>query len=171
MATKFTKLTKLTKKESGYILPKLTVDTRGLRCDNCRFYDIRHVCSPVKGYIHPGAVCNIWSYTGSVSLDYASSKELAVIFKTRKPTKLEAGYIDARSTMMVKPYKKGKGTRCGSCISFIGEYGLCKAVDGDINEYACCNLWREDPDTNSNYISGEQAKHKLADIEDLVLRK
>ena len=165
----------LTKEESGYILPVLTTDPKGLRCDNCYFFK-RETCTLVKGKIDGAAVCNLWSKTNKLpSLDYESFDTLMKILETRKTTKQESGYVDGRFTRSVKPHHAGKGTRCGSCLSFIpstpsGEGG-CHSVEGNISPYACCNIWHESKGKTPHFISGDQTRKKLemADIEDLVI--
>lgn len=171
---------KLTKSESGYTVPKRTKDPLGLRCDNCFFYSneydhsqSRSQCTLVKGNILPGAVCNLWSRTHNVDLSFSSSDDCHKILKEHKLAKSESGYINVTRTKSVKPKRKGYGTRCGSCIFFgaskNSSVGGCKLVEGKINEYACCNLWKENKnDKDVPFLSGEECKDILLDIEELV---
>ena len=170
-----------TKKESGYVIPTVALDDRGLTCDSCYFFN-DDKCSIVKGFIDEKATCNLWSRTNSLSLHFLSGKDVLLKLKKGKVTKIEAGYTDARKTKAVRPFVEGKGIRCGSCVSFIpsndnkpndNKPNGCKGVAGDINKYACCNLWSDVEGSKIDYMSGKDIKNKLRDIidiEDIVMK-
>ena len=161
---------KLSQKESGYIVPKKSVDfyeKKGLRCDNCIVYNLENkTCLYVQGKLNDEGVCNLWTTNHKMPLNFVSGKEAKEILKERKLTYKESGYNCSSSIgEKYRPVKEGKGTRCGSCIYYFNN--KCKIVSGNISQYACCNLWTEKGETSFHYISAQKIKEKLIDIEDI----
>ena len=135
-------MAKMTKESVLYMGPELSdrasgLNERGAKCGKCMMF----FTEPSKcAIVHQGGDATVSGDYGVCGL-FVGGDPLVKISAEHKPMNLiprtVAGYYEG----------PGVPTHCGNCQNYQGQgmEGLCKKVEGIVNEYGCCNSWDYNP--------------------------